>query len=633
MKTRTLIVVLLCFLTSVNIADVLTEAQELSATPSTLPSDEDVQPAGTEADPMATDKPCNCPEGGHRPDVDPEDDHPDGGCDGAHHPDVDPEVDHPGVYPEGDHPDVACDGAHHPHVHPGGDHPGGDYDGAHHPHVHPGGDHPGGDYDGAHHPHVHPGGDHPGGDYDGAHHPHVHPGGDHPGGDYDGAHHPHVHPGGDHPDGGCDGTHHLEAPSFSEAEWLATMNELKKQQRRSDGGEQLPEPCAGASSPETMQLLGKAITDFGMEMFREVLNGTKKPNVIISPLSVVLGLAQLSLGSANETERDLEAVLHWGSLGCPHYTMRTAINTFSQRVLAIASTIYVRHGFHVKSGFLNDSKSFYQSRPQPLSGDSADDTRRINAWVEEKTGGKIRNFLNRVPGDVVLMLVNAINFKGRWQVQFDPKATGSEPFYLEDGRMEHVAMMQHHKYPTSVSRDDELQSEIVRIAFQNNMSFIVVKPMLSSNLNAVANKLKISAILGHPKPLPLLLKMPKLNIDFATDLRESLQSLGLGSIFQKPDLSRMAGQPLAVSAVQHKATMELTEEGVEAAASTAISINRSHMQYALNSPFFFLIRHDPSGIPLFMGTVKDPQPQLPKSKRDKLRPIPDFLLEEQVAPK
>ncbi|XP_032901783.1 alpha-2-antiplasmin-like isoform X2 [Amblyraja radiata] len=574
MKTQTLVVVLLCFLTSVNIADVLTEAQELSAPPSTPPSDEDVQQAGTEADPMDTDKPCNCSEGAHYPDVDPEDDHPDVACDGGHYPDVDPEVDHPGVAPEGDHPDVACDGAHHPDVDPEVDHPG----------------------------------------YD-----------------YDDAYHLDVHPEGDHPDVGCDGAHHPDAPSFSDDTWLATMKELRKQQRRSDGGEQLPESCAGASSPETMQLLGKAITDFGMEMFREVLNGTKKPNVIISPLSVVLGLAQLSLGSANETERDLEAALHWGSLGCPHHTMRTAINTFSQRVLAIASTIYVRHGFHVKSGFLNDSESFYESRPQPLSGDSANDTRKINAWVEEKTGGKIRNFLNRVPGDVVLMLVNAINFKGLWQVQFDPKATVSEPFYLEDGRMEQVAMMQHPKYPTSVSRNEELQSEIVRIAFQNNMSFIVVKPMLSSNLNAVANKLKISAILRHPKTLPLLLKMPKLNIDFDTDLRESLQSLGLGSIFQNPDLSRMAGLPLAVSAVQHKATMELTEEGVEAAASTAISINRSHMQYALNSPFFFLIRHDPSGIPLFMGTVKDPQPQLPKSKRDKLRPIPDILMEEQVA--
>ncbi|GCB80752.1 hypothetical protein scyTo_0022923, partial [Scyliorhinus torazame] len=53
--------------------------------------------------------------------------------------------------------------------------------------------------------------------------------------------------------------------------------------------------CGQAGSPGEMQLLGNAISKFGLDLFKEVLQETTKPNVVISPLSIALGLAQLSL--------------------------------------------------------------------------------------------------------------------------------------------------------------------------------------------------------------------------------------------------------------------------------------------------------------------------------------------------
>lgn len=49
----------------------------------------------------------------------------------------------------------------------------------------------------------------------------------------------------------------------------------------------------------------------------------------------------------------------------------------------------------------------YQSQPVPLL--SVDE---VNQWVENATNGHIPNFLESIPHDVVLMLMNAVYFKG-----------------------------------------------------------------------------------------------------------------------------------------------------------------------------------------------------------------------------
>jgi serpin B len=70
----------------------------------------------------------------------------------------------------------------------------------------------------------------------------------------------------------------------------------------------------------------------------------------------------------------------------------------------------------------------------------------------------------------------------------------------------------------------------------------------------------------------------------------------------KPDLK--------IDEVYHKAFVEVSEEGTEAAAATAVVIVRKAMpmyqEFNANKPFIFLIRQNSSGIILFMGRVTKP---------------------------
>jgi serpin B len=79
------------------------------------------------------------------------------------------------------------------------------------------------------------------------------------------------------------------------------------------------------------------------------------------------------------------------------------------------------------------------------------------------------------------------------------------------------------------------------------------------------------------------------------------------------DFSGMNGKrDLFISAVIHKAYVDVNEEGTEAAAATAVTIGLASVGparipvFRADHPFLFLIRDNHSGSILFIGRVMNP---------------------------
>ena len=109
--------------------------------------------------------------------------------------------------------------------------------------------------------------------------------------------------------------------------------------------------------------------------------------------------------------------------------------------------------------------------------------------------------------------------------------------------------------------------------------------------------------------------LPKFKLEEEYELNEPLSELGMKDVFcgSKADLSGMTGgRDLFLSKVVHKAFMEVNEEGIEAAAPTAViacgcAMLRKEEPFTADHPFLFFIRHNKTKSILFLGRFSSPQ--------------------------
>ncbi|XP_028662474.2 alpha-2-antiplasmin [Erpetoichthys calabaricus] len=407
-----------------------------------------------------------------------------------------------------------------------------------------------------------------------------------------------------------------------------------------------PCDCSGGSSEENEDgsrcdkkpfstYLGEAIMKLGLEMLQQLKPTDKHPNVILSPLSMALGLSQLALGAENETEAMLIRSLHVQHLPCYQDLFRRVQTHLTQTTLHVASRIYLQKEFQVKQKFLEDSKKVYNSEPLLLES-----LEEVNKWVEAATKGKIKDFLSALPGEIAMMLINVVHFQGLWKNRFDPRFTTKEPFYVDGQHSSLVDMMQAPKYPLQYYEDGHLDAQVASFPFKEGMSLMVVLPHNGQvNVSALAQQLSPKYFYSKlSKVRNLKVKIPKLNLEYSQEMTEVLAAMGLEDLFKKPQLGKIASGHLFVSSVQHKTTLEMNEEGAEASAATSIAISRSLYHFSVNQPFLFALLDDASYVPIFMGVVTNPNPNAKLNKRgddetEKFAPTFNKSMPSKMVPK
>ncbi|KAM6984541.1 alpha-2-antiplasmin [Tautogolabrus adspersus] len=365
--------------------------------------------------------------------------------------------------------------------------------------------------------------------------------------------------------------------------------------------------CSGQwlFSPKERRAIGGAIERLGLQLLKNLPVDQQQPNIVLSPLSLAFALAQLTLGARNETEKLLLKSLHADSLPCYHHIQGGLLPHFRNTSLEVATRMYLRPGFEVRLSFVEESLARYKSQPVPLV-----DVDEVNQWVENATNGHIPNFLESIPHDVVLMLMNAVYFKGEWQTRFDPQATSKGIFYLDNQNSVSVDMMKSAQYPLRLLEDPELEAKVASFPFKGNTSFLIVMPLPGGrNVTSVLPELNISDLYKRlPQEKTMQVNLPKVKLQYRKELEEALTRMGLGSLFSGPNLSGISDHPLKVTGVRHASTVELSEEGVEASATTVITSMRSVSLFSVNSPFLFALVDDATLTPLFMGIVTNPAP-------------------------
>ncbi len=129
-------------------------------------------------------------------------------------------------------------------------------------------------------------------------------------------------------------------------------------------------------------------------------------------------------------------------------------------------------------------------------------------------------------------------------------------------------------------------------------------------LNGLSRDL-LNKYISEAQSTEVMLKFPRFNIEYgAKSLIEPLKNLGMVNPFiaGQADFSGMAPQ-MFISQIDHKAIIEVNEEGTVAAAATSLGMGATAVkpvEFIVNRPFILFIIDDRTGNILFTGKILEP---------------------------
>nr|XP_016945480.1 serine protease inhibitor 42Dd-like [Drosophila suzukii] len=242
-------------------------------------------------------------------------------------------------------------------------------------------------------------------------------------------------------------------------------------------------------------------------------------------------------------------------------------------ILDIANRIYVTNGFTIVPEFNQVVKGSFKAEAEAISiSDPSKAASIVNKWVNDQTRSRIKTIVTDkdITSDLVMILLNAIYFKGQWQYEFDPKKTKQSDFRTVDKKTVPVQMMSlSGAFKAGYSHD--LDAKVIELPYRNSsLSMVIFLPEKLDGLQELDQK-----IAGFSIEFPernVHLKLPKFKIEFSSELKGILATMGIRDAFTSAaDLGGLVKSSGAkISKVIHKAFIEVNEEGAEAAALTAI---------------------------------------------------------------
>lgn len=349
--------------------------------------------------------------------------------------------------------------------------------------------------------------------------------------------------------------------------------------------------------------------------------GNNEDNIIYSPLSIKYALSMVNLGADGQTKVEIDKVLGTDDL--------TTYNNID-KTLSLANAIFIKDGYQnlVSQDFINDNVNKYKSE---ILYDNFSNVGDVNNWISDKTFKLIENILN--DGDLTpetrMVLVNALAIDMDWEEPFENENTFGKTFYLSTGEEYEATTL--FKNSTNDVTSYYIDNKITALAMDfkkygdTQLEFLAIMPNddLADYIDSVTildiDNISEQLIKASETEAGVNVSIPKFKFDYQLDLQNDLIALGIEEAFDpdKADFSKiMEEPPLYISKVLHKATIELSEEGAKAAATTVIIMAENAVaipeeqgepiEININKPFMFIIRDKNTKEEWFVGNVYQP---------------------------
>ena len=374
-----------------------------------------------------------------------------------------------------------------------------------------------------------------------------------------------------------------------------------------------PEPGTIPSSIATTN------NQFAVDFYKQILDAESGKNIFYSPASMYVAFSLLYEGAKNETAEQIQQVFGFEpNVSARHNATSHALSSLNRddphATLNMANALWIADSFAPHESYLDTAHSTYLADSQTVNfSDEDDGVKKINDWAAEKTRDKIKKVIG--PGDVdgstVMVLNNAIYFKGTWLTQFAEGDTKKSEFYT-DGTQSVNADFMNIRGGFNYAHSDGAQ--ILQMPYKGDrLSMLVILPD-DPDMREFEESLSAQQIQKWTDNLwnqEVIVSMPKFETKTNYQLNGHLIAMGMPDVFSDvADLSGIGPGGLFVDKAFQDAYVKVNEEGTEAAAVTTIVITESAPppppKFIADHPFLFVIQDDESGMILFMGRISNP---------------------------
>lgn len=387
------------------------------------------------------------------------------------------------------------------------------------------------------------------------------------------------------------------------------------------------------------------LKNFGFSLFQSLYKTEDKEPVAVSPMSLGEALILATAGAEKETAGELTSLFVPPSAiaqGANASMLVEGISRLRGDLVSYAKNSNGAFVFTSANSLVGNSnrsvqfkyKPGFQKLAQEKFGASVVDydfqdratVGKINAWVDKNTQGKITELINKLEADDVAVLLNAVYSRGKFLSHFGALTEGK--YTNAEGKTLDATYMSQSSYLEFAENKDV---KVLSLAIGDSskptspeIALDILVPTSTSDLDKLVASLSGKAytdLVGKLKPEMVELKLP-------ASLVKQKEALRLGSTLTSapfkldrpfdqdnaqfgPMGSTVKEANLYINDVAHKVFYEVTPFGFEAAAATAVIMAgaTSMPQYkpvSVEGPSVHVIRHIPTGTPLFISVVDSP---------------------------
>lgn len=347
-------------------------------------------------------------------------------------------------------------------------------------------------------------------------------------------------------------------------------------------------------------------------------------NTVCSPLNMYLALALLAESTGGETRQEILDVL-----GCKKISdLRT-----------IAGHLWNGHYWNdglstsipANSLWLDEDYEYAEETAKLLAEqyyastyrgdlDSEEMSEALRDWLNEQTGGLLKEYIDdvRMAPNCSLVLASTLYYQVQWSQQFWSELNTTDTFHATSGDTQ-VTFMHDTNDFGAYFWGDSFGAARLPLEDGSHMWLILpdegIAPAEVLQDDTLYDLLQQGDAYENRKSVILNLSLPKFDIQSRKGLDEGLKEMGVLKVFSQESADFTPLIPLKdggyVSNVSHAARVAIDEDGVTAAAYTAIFRAGAAMppneqvDFVLDRPFLFLIESS-DDVPIFSGIVNHP---------------------------